>query len=106
MKFRWLTTALLVFALCVSAIGWAQALDIPVRPDGYITDRAGLLSSSVRTQLTQALGEFERETSTQIVVATFPSLENESLEDFSIRLSEKWKVGKKGKDNGVVLLIF
>src|SRR4029434_7530579 len=39
-------------------------------------------------------------------VAIFPSLEGESLEDFSIRLATAWKVGRKGKDNGVLLLIF
>ena len=41
-----------------------------------------------------------------MVVVTFPSLEGEALEDFSIRLAEAWKIGQKGKDNGVILLIF
>lgn len=40
------------------------------------------------------------------MVATFPGLEGESLEDYSIRLAEAWKPGQKGKDNGVILLIF
>jgi len=40
------------------------------------------------------------------VVAVFPSLEGDSLEDFSIRLAETWKVGQKGRDNGVIFLIF
>ncbi len=41
-----------------------------------------------------------------MVVAIFRSLEGESLEDFSIRLAEKWRIGQKGLDNGVVLLVF
>ena len=41
-----------------------------------------------------------------MVIAIFPSLEGESLEDVSIRLAEQWKVGRKGVDNGVVLTVF
>jgi uncharacterized protein len=41
-----------------------------------------------------------------VVVAIFPSLEGESLEDFSIRLAEKWRIGHKGLDNGAILLVF
>ena len=40
------------------------------------------------------------------MVAIFPSLEGESLEDFSIRLAQKWSIGQKGLDNGVILLVF
>jgi uncharacterized protein len=41
-----------------------------------------------------------------VVVAIFPSLEGESVEDFSIRLAEKWRVGQKGLDDGAILLVF
>jgi uncharacterized protein len=41
-----------------------------------------------------------------VVVAIFPSLEGESLEDYSIRLAQKWRIGQKSLDNGVILLIF
>src|SRR5262245_18883914 len=41
-----------------------------------------------------------------MVVAVFRSLEGESLDDFSIRLAERWRVGQKGLDNGVILLVF
>jgi uncharacterized protein len=40
------------------------------------------------------------------VVAVFPSLDGESLEDFSIRLAEKWRIGQKGLDDGVIVLVF
>ncbi|MBL7686256.1 MAG: TPM domain-containing protein [Deltaproteobacteria bacterium] len=65
-----------------------------------------MLSASTRMELENALRDFEEKTSNQVVVVTFSSLEGESLEDFSIRLAEQWKVGKKGRDNGVILLIF
>jgi uncharacterized protein len=82
------------------------ALKVPPRADGYVTDRAGLLSSSARADLETALRAFEDKTSNQVVVATFPSLEGDSLEDFSMRLAEAWKAGRKNRDNGVIFLIF
>jgi uncharacterized protein len=84
----------------------AFALDIPVVPDGYVTDHAHLLSPTAKQKLEQILSGFEAQSTNQIVVATFPSLEGEAVEDFSIRLAEQWKVGEKGKDNGVIFLIF
>ena len=82
------------------------ALEVPKRADGYVTDRAGLLSPSSRAGLETALRVFEEKTSNQVVVATFPSLEGDSLEDFSMRLAEAWKAGQKKRDNGVIFLIF
>lgn len=84
----------------------AFALTIPEKPVDYIHDTANLLTEDQKISLSLKLKVFEQETSNQIVVATFLSLESESLEDFSIRLAEKWKVGQKGKDNGIILLIF
>jgi uncharacterized protein len=84
----------------------ALALEVPPPPDTYVTDRAGILSSETEARLELILAQFEAATSNQVVIATFPSLEGESLEDFSIRLAERWKPGQKEKDNGVILLIF
>jgi len=83
-----------------------RALDVPKRPEGYVTDKAGLLSPQTKMQLEGVLRQYEQKTSNQIVIVTFPSLEEESLEDFSVRLAEAWKVGQKGRDNGVIFLIF
>ena len=84
----------------------ASALSVPKQPQGYVSDYAGMLSGSQRAELEEKLHRFEEETSNQVVVAAFPSLEGDSLEDFSIRLAEAWKIGRKGKDNGAILLIF
>ena len=83
----------------------AGALEIPPRPDGRITDRTGTLSPREVAVLDQKLAAFEKETTNQIAVLLIPSLEGESLEDFSIRLAEKWKIGQKGRNNGAILLI-
>ena len=69
------------------------ALSVPERPERRVNDYAGLLSPHARAEIEETLARFERDTSNQIVVAIFPSLEGEALEDFSIRLAEKWKIG-------------
>src|SRR5262245_30582073 len=83
-----------------------QALEIP-KPTGYrVNDFASVLSADAKTRLESKLRQFEKETTTQIAVAIFPSLEDESLEDFSVRMAEAWKIGGKANSNGVLLVIF
>lgn len=96
----------LMAAALVLAQGPARALEVPAKPEGYISDYARLLSESARQNLERILADFERATSNQVAVAIFQSLEGESLEDISIRLAEAWKIGSKKNDNGVILLIF
>lgn len=90
--------------LCVGGPGPARALEVP-QYQGYVTDLAGMISPGERQRLEQMLLAFDRSDSTQIAVLTIPSLEGEALEDFSIRTVEAWKIGQKGKDNGVLLLV-
>ena len=82
------------------------ALDVPKRAEGYVSDSAKMLSDSARQRLEQLLRDFEEKTSNQVLVATFPRLGGDSLESYSIRLAEAWKPGQKGKDNGVILVVF
>ena len=65
-----------------------------------------MLAPAERAQLERVLAEGEAATGAQIVVALFDSLEGESLEDFSIRLAEKWRVGRKELDNGAIVAVF
>jgi uncharacterized protein len=96
-----LLVALFVAVLSSSA---ATALDIPPLR-ARVNDLAGMLSPEAAQALEQRLADFERETGHQIAVLTIPSLEGDALEDFSIRVAEAWKIGKKGFDNGAILLI-
>jgi len=96
------TLAALLLLLAYAIPGYA--LEVPVH-QGYVTDLAGMLSPPVRQRLEQTLLAFEETDSTQIAVLTIPSLEGDSLEDFSIRTVDAWKIGQKGKDNGVLLLV-
>jgi len=80
------------------------ALDVPSL-QGYVNDYADMMSASTKAKIESELTAFEKSDSTQIVILTIPSLQGESLEDYSIKVVESWKIGRKGKDNGVLLLV-
>jgi len=82
----------------------ASGLNVPALK-GRVNDYADMLSPGETAELQAKLEQHEKETSNQIVILTVPSLEGEVLEDFSIRVADKWKIGQKGKDNGVIILI-
>lgn len=82
----------------------AQAAEIPPLT-ARVNDYAYLLSGDTIHSLEQQLADFENTTSTQVVLLTIPTLDGESIEGFSIRLADKWQIGQKGKDNGVILLL-
>ena len=71
-----------------------------------MNDYARLLPADAQQRLEARLAERERATGAQMVVAIFRSLDGENLEDFGIRLAERWRIGHKGLDNGVILLVF
>jgi uncharacterized protein len=71
-----------------------------------VNDYAGALAPEARARIEGVLAEGERATGAQVVVAIFKSLEGESLEDFSIRLAERWRVGRKALDDGAIVLVF
>lgn len=84
----------------------ALALAVPPAPPGRVADYAGLLAPAAAARIDARLAEHERRTGSQMVVAIFRSLEGEDLEDYSIRLAQQWRIGRKGLDDGVILLIF
>jgi uncharacterized protein len=102
-RYRWFA-ALLVLVALAGPVG--AALPIPPAPDRRINDYAGVLSAADRDRLEDKLRSRERESSNQIVVAIFRSLQGENLEDYSIRLAQAWRIGQKGLDNGVIFLVF
>ena len=82
----------------------AFALDVPPLR-GHVNDYAAMLSPATVQGLEADLTAFERSDSTQIVVLTIPTLEGETLEGFSIKVAEAWRIGQKKVDNGVIFLI-
>jgi len=96
--------ALLLLALLT--VPGAAALRIPPPPDRRVNDYAGALAPADRDRLEQKLIAREAASRNQVVVAVFRSLAGESLEDYSIRLAQAWRIGQKGLDNGVIFLVF
>lgn len=82
----------------------AAALDVP-QLRGRVNDYANVLQSNQAQSLESQLAQLERDTGHQVAVLTVPTLEGEDIEGFSIRVAENWKIGKKGYDNGVILVV-
>lgn len=80
------------------------ALDVPPLT-GRVVDLAGVLPVYDSTQLTEQLKAHEEKTGNQVAVLILPSLEGEPLEEYSHRVATTWKLGQKGTDNGVLLLV-
>ena len=94
-----LSSFILVFALAFPAL----ALDVPPLTS-RVTDQVGILGES-KAQLEQMLKAHEASTGQQFALLVIPTLAGDSLEDFSIRVVDKWKLGQKDKDNGLLLLV-
>ena len=82
----------------------ARALEVPPLR-ARVNDLAGMMGEHAAAQLEHRLSQFETQTKHQVAVLTIPSLNGDSLEDFSIRVAEAWKIGNKGTDDGVILII-
>ena len=80
------------------------ALDVPPLT-GRVVDLAHVLPPNTVESLTARLKAHEETTSNQVTVLVLPSLEGEPLESFSHRVATTWKLGQKGTDNGVLLLV-
>jgi uncharacterized protein len=94
--------------LFVLALAWsvAAAADVAVpQLTGRVVDQTGTLSSSDIAALTQKLRDFETRKGSQIAVLIVPTTQPETIEQFSIRVAEAWKIGRKKVDDGAILLV-
>jgi uncharacterized protein len=94
---RWLAALLLI-------AGCSFAAEIP-KLQSRVTDLAGVLSPEEIASLDAKLKDLETTDSTQVAILVIPSLEGDSLEDFSVRTATAWGLGQKGHDNGALLLV-
>jgi uncharacterized protein len=93
---------LLVLLFLSTGIAYAQTF-----PDvqGYVNDFAQLLSPQAKLQLESQLSNLEKDTTAQVAVVTVKSLEGITVEEYASKLFEKWGIGQKGKDNGILVLV-
>lgn len=98
-----------IFIILIALLGFVSVsnAEIPERPtpQRLVNDFAGVLTKSESDQMEVALTQFARETSTQIIVLTVPDLDGYDKADYAQRVGEKWGVGQKGEDNGLVVLM-
>ena len=99
----WLLRAVALLFVLVLPV---RAFALPVPPlAAHVNDNASMLSDAERAQLEQKLSDYERKTGRQFALLTIDSLAGDALESFSIRVVEAWKLGKKGQDSGLLLLV-
>jgi uncharacterized protein len=92
-------------ALLISTTRAAET--IPPVPSRYFNDYAGVVSAATAQELNSRLEQFEKDTSSQIVVAVYPKMQSDSsVQDYTVRVAQKWQVGQKEKRNGAVLFVF
>src|SRR4051812_32774584 len=94
--------ALIGLVMLGSSPSQAIAADVPFYT-GRVVDDAEILSAAARQQLSATIKAHEDKTTNQIAVLTIASLDGESVEDYANKVFQAWKLGIKGKDNGVLL---
>lgn len=89
------------FALCSLFV---SAQRFP-KPTGYVNDYARIMNSSDRQMLENKLSQYDKLTTIQVTVMTTSSLDGMEIEEYAMKLFKEWGVGKKGKDNGVLIVV-
>ncbi len=96
---------LFVFSFSLLLISAIAQKPVPELWGLHVHDEAHALQQSTVDQLEKKLIAFEDSTSNQVAILIISSLEGESIEAYSLRVAEKWKLGQKTKDNGVLLVV-
>ncbi len=78
---------------------------IPAQAPGYVVDLAGVLDGGRKEQLSNLLQDLDRKTTAQMVILTINSLDGQDINSFTLQTAEQWKIGRKGKDNGLLFVI-
>jgi len=95
----------LLFLIICSANLWAQDIPEPMSPPRLVNDFAGTLSQDEQYTLEKKLRDYHDTTSSQIYVVIVGDLLGYESSDFAFRLGQKWGIGQKGKDNGILILV-
>lgn len=104
MKFKHLMSTLLALLISITLFANKDIPDVP-KKQRLVNDFAKVLSAQQQNALEAKLTDYALKTTTQITVVTVKSLNGYDRADFATRLAHKWKIGQKGKDNGVLLLV-
>ncbi len=97
--FKFLSCLLFIFSFTL------DAYHSPGKPTGFVNDFAAILTEQQREALATKLAQLERETGVEFAVVLIENLGGDTIEKFAVKLFEEWGIGKKGHDNGLLLLI-
>ena len=98
-----MSVLLFALALCGSSIAAAQA---PVPPlTGRVTDQTGTLTAEQKAVLEKTLQAFEARKGSQLAVLMVPTTAPEAIEQYALRVAERWKLGRKKVDDGAILVV-
>lgn len=100
----WARLALSCLVGLLLVAGSAHALEVPPL-EGHINDLTGQIPADLRRNLDARLDAYEKKTGHQLAVLLLPSLQGEPIEDFTLRVAEAWKLGRKDRDDGILLLV-
>lgn len=96
--------SLLLVTSLVTGPAHAQLQPVPALT-GHLVDGASMLDAAQQAKLEAVLADYEAKTGSQIAVLTVKTTEPEAIEQFGIRVVEAWKLGRKGVDDGVLLMV-
>ncbi|MDD4290101.1 MAG: TPM domain-containing protein [Patescibacteria group bacterium] len=102
------TLKIIFVFLCITVLlisNKTYAYKNPGTPTGFINDYTNTLTANQKQSLEQKLSDFEKQTTNEISVVIIKNLDGDTIENFSLKLFEDWKIGKKGDDNGILILI-
>lgn len=94
------------FGLLALLLSWLALAELSVpRLTARVTDLTATLTEAERQALEQRLAAFETEKGSQLAVLIVPSTRPETVEQYAIRVAEAWRLGRKGVDDGILLLV-
>lgn len=97
--------AIILLAVACASVVNASTPRPPDVPRDYVVDLAGVIRGDVARELNTYLQTLEQKTTVQVLVLTVQSLDGQSIEEFALTTKEQWKLGQKGKDNGVLIAV-
>ena len=97
--------AALLFALLLLPLAAPAVEQVAVPPVARVTDLTGTLSPDQLSSLTATLARFEADKGSQIAVLIVPNTQPEDIAEYGIRVADAWKLGRKGVDDGLILLV-
>ena len=96
-------TFILIFTVGILSVKSSNIYDL--KPNGYVNDFANVIDKDIEQKLNNLIADFEKKSDVEIAVLTIESLNGEDPFEYSLHMAQKWGVGKKGQDNGIMLFV-